>query len=82
MTVREAAMILGVSVTTIRDMIERGTLKARAVPTDLNQHGIRWHIDARSVESEVKRQEMISLAQTAGTRKRGRGRPRGSSKVV
>ena len=73
MTVREAARILGVSVTTIRDMIERGTLKARAVPTDLNQHCIRWHIDARSVETERN---------AAETRKRGRGRPRGSAKVV
>ena len=55
MTPKQAAKIIGCSPQQVRTLIRKGTLWAKKVPTDQNQHGYTYNVDCQSVRAYAKR---------------------------
>lgn len=69
MTTREAATKIGCSKGYVVALIRSGKLKAKQQPTEANQHGYVWNVDARSVAAFI-----------AAPKKDKRGFPRGQKR--
>ncbi len=68
LTPREAAAVIGCTPQNVRTLIRSGTLRARKVPTIINQYGYRWSITRREAER---------VRDLRPNDNPGRGRPRG-----